>query len=136
MAGTRKKLRAFAAIGALAVVVGFAVAVLGERGTRQRTIPIENVEVSADRRHIKVLFVALREAESPAPEDQQCSGTYRANHHFRGRELVITIEEASSEPGSCNDVGYFRSVDIDLASPFEGTIVDGTSGREVPIASR
>jgi hypothetical protein len=74
----------------------------------------------------------------PGPPDQPCAGTYQATAASTANRMTVTVRELPAAPlppgHGCADVGYGRTVTIELPEPLRGhPVVDGASGKERPV---
>jgi hypothetical protein len=74
----------------------------------------------------------------PGPPDQPCAGTYQATAASTANRMTVTVRELPAAPlppgHGCADVGYGRTVTIELPEPLRGRpVVDGAAGKERPV---
>ena len=70
----------------------------------------------------------------PAPADNPCARAYEAVAEPTGGAMVVTVRGLAGSPmppgQGCEDIGYARSVTVDLPEPLQGrTVIDGASGQ-------
>jgi hypothetical protein len=74
----------------------------------------------------------------PGPPDQPCARTYQATATPGADKMTVTVRELPAPPlppgHGCADVGYGRTVAVELPEPLGGRrVVDGATGKERPV---
>jgi hypothetical protein len=74
----------------------------------------------------------------PGPPDQPCARTYQATATPSADKMTVTVRALPApplQPGQgCADVGYGRTVTIELPEPLrDRPVVDGATGKERPV---
>jgi hypothetical protein len=74
----------------------------------------------------------------PGPPDEPCARSYTAAAVAATDRLTVTVRELPARPlppnHGCADVGYGRSVTVELPEPLRGRpVVDGATGRRQPV---
>jgi hypothetical protein len=74
----------------------------------------------------------------PGPPDEPCARAYQATAAVSGDRMTVTVRELPSAPlppgHGCADVGYGRTVTIELSEPLRGRpVVDGATGELRPV---
>jgi hypothetical protein len=74
----------------------------------------------------------------PGPPDQPCARTYQATATPSADKVTVTVRELPAPPlppgHGCADVGYGRTVTVELPEPLRGRrVVDGATGKERPV---
>lgn len=75
----------------------------------------------------------------PLQADDPCSSAYTAVAEPTDDTMVVTLRPVAGPPlppdGGCEDIGYDRSVTVDLPEPLQGRpVVDGASGQQRTIS--
>jgi hypothetical protein len=73
----------------------------------------------------------------PGPPDEPCARTYQATAAVSGDRMTVTVWELPAAPlppgQGCADVGYGRTVTVELPEPLRGRLVlDGATGEQRP----
>jgi hypothetical protein len=102
----------------------------------QGPAPIQDVELSTDRRQAFVRFIGAKEFAA----DDPCSAKYHGTTAIEGDELVIGIYSESHplplpNGTACAGVGYLRSITLELAEPFMGVRVHDLWGQRIELAA-
>lgn len=71
----------------------------------------------------------------PGPPDEPCARAYQATAEPSGDRMTVTVRELPSAPlppsHGCADVGYGRTVTIELPEPLRGRpVLDGATGEQ------
>jgi hypothetical protein len=74
----------------------------------------------------------------PGPPDEPCARAYQATAASSGNRLMVTVRELPAAPlppgHGCADVGYGRTVTIELPEPLrDRLVVDGANGEQRPV---
>ena len=131
----RRRLRTLVSVSLLVVLAGCGAlgadldwepAELGRSGW-------EGARTSADGRSILITVMGGPELDA----DDHCTMAYRAVVDETPSEVRVEVLSASPSSwsgGSCNDAGYMRAIDVDLAQPLAGRrLVQVDGERERPV---
>jgi len=112
----------------------------GDRGRTQGLVRVREVAwvgarlEGTDRRRLVLTFVG---GGPPGAPVSRCAPDYQGTAAVSGATVTVTVHELAPPSASqvfCTDVGYERSVEVDLPEPLRGRqVVDGADGRAKPV---